>query len=224
MLTRDFLISADCHSALGVIEDRLYWTEEQRAASLAATLAQRPAGEALWVFGYGSLMWNPAIEYAERATATLEGWHRAFCLHLTAGRGTPRKPGRMLALSQGGETQGVAYRLDEQTMSHELCLLWRREMITGCYIPSWCALTLEDGRQVHGLAFVMDSRHALYKADSSLDVVAPLIASAGGPLGSNADYLYSLEKELRSLGLDDPNLHGFSQRVRELQQLNCVEK
>lgn len=69
---------------------------------------------------------------------TLVGWHRAFCLRLTAGRGTAHQPGRMLALKEGGRTTGVAYRLPEETLEQELTLLWKREMITGCYLPTWC--------------------------------------------------------------------------------------
>src|SRR5262245_54702023 len=49
-------------------------------ASLDETLAARPANAPVWLFGYGSLMWNPAFCYAERRSGTLRGWHRRFCL------------------------------------------------------------------------------------------------------------------------------------------------
>lgn len=92
MLTRDFLMNADCKTAFGAIEESLLWSAEQRAASLAATLACRPDNGSVWIFGYGSLMWNPALEYSESCTGTLPGWHRAFCLRLTAGRGSAHQP------------------------------------------------------------------------------------------------------------------------------------
>lgn len=136
MITRDFLMNADCKTAFGAIEESLLWSAEQRAASLAATLACRPDEGPVWIFGYGSLMWNPALEFTESCTGTLVGWHRAFCLRLTAGRGTAHQPGRMLALKEGGRTTGVAYRLPEETLEQELTLLWKREMITGCYLPA----------------------------------------------------------------------------------------
>ena len=97
VITRDFLMNADCKTAFGAIEESLLWSAEQRAASLAATLACRPDEGPVWIFGYGSLMWNPALEFTESCTGTLVGWHRAFCLRLTAGRGTAHQPGRMLA-------------------------------------------------------------------------------------------------------------------------------
>ncbi len=103
MLTRDFLMNADCKTAFGAIEESLLWSAEQRAASLAATLACRPDDGSVWIFGYGSLIWNPAFNYRESCTGTLPGWHRAFCLRLTAGRGSACQPGRMLALKGAAE-------------------------------------------------------------------------------------------------------------------------
>ncbi len=216
MITRDFLANADCSTAFGDIESSLLWSSEQRAASLAATLACRPDGP-VWIFGYGSLMWNPALEYEESATGSLEGWHRAFCLRLTAGRGTTSQPGRMLALKEGGRTTGVAFRLPEATLEQELTLLWKREMITGCYLPRWCPLQLDDGRIVNALVFIMDPRHPLYESDTRARAIAPLIAAAHGPLGSNAQYLFSLEQTLGKLGMHDSNLDELLREVRAIQ-------
>jgi len=216
VLTRDFLLKADCKTAFGAIEESLLWSPEQRAASLAATLACRPDDGPVWIFGYGSLMWNPALDYSESCTGTLVGWHRAFCLRLTAGRGSACQPGRMLALKEGGRTTGVAYRLRDCALEEELSLLWKREMITGCYLPTWCRLALDDGRTVNALVFIMDPRHPLYESDTSVQVVAPLIASASGPLGTNAQYLFSLEQELTKLGMQDECLWDLVGSVRHL--------
>ena len=220
MLTRDFLMKADCKTAFGAIEESLLWSAEQRAASLAATLACRPDDSPVWIFGYGSLMWNPALEFVESATGTLPGWHRAFCLRLTAGRGSACQPGRMLALKEGGRTTGVAYRLPDTTLEDELTLLWKREMITGCYMPSWCKLDLDDGRTVNALVFIMDPRHPLYEADTRTQVIAPLIAAASGPLGTNAQYLFSLDQELTRLGMQDDCLSELVVKVKALLEGN----
>ena len=87
MITRDFLMNADCKTAFGAIEESLLWSAEQRAASLAATLACRPDEGPVWIFGYGSLMWNPALEFTESCPGTLVGWHRATARR-DAGAGT----------------------------------------------------------------------------------------------------------------------------------------
>ncbi|OWS73756.1 gamma-glutamylcyclotransferase [Pantoea sp. VS1] len=218
VLTREFLLKADCKTSFGDIDEALLWSCEKRAASLCATLACRPDQSPVWIFGYGSLMWNPVFEAEEVATGRLEGWHRAFCLRLTAGRGTVAAPGRMLALKEGGSTSGLAFRLPEARLHEELELLWKREMITGCYLPTWCELTLEDGRTVTALVFIMDPRHPLYEADSCRSTIAPLIAQASGPLGSNAQYLFSLEQELGKRGMQEEALTRLAAEVRALQQ------
>lgn len=214
MLTRDFLMKADCKTAFGAIEESLLWSPEQRSASLAATLACRPDQSPVWLFGYGSLMWNPAFEFEESAPGMLVGWHRAFCLRLTAGRGTACRPGRMLALKEGGRTTGLAYRLPEAGLEDELTLVWKREMITGCYMPTWCKLGLDDGRMVNALVFIMDPRHPLYEADTRAETIAPLIASASGPLGTNAQYLFSLEQEMKKHGMKDDCMSELANQVR----------
>ncbi len=121
VITRDFLMNADCKTAFGAIEESLLWSASNGRLRWRRRWLPPDEGP-VWIFGYGSLMWNPALEFTESCTGTLVGWHRAFCLRLTAGRGTAHQPGRMLALKEGGRTTGVAYRLPE-TLEQELTLL-----------------------------------------------------------------------------------------------------
>ncbi len=218
MLTRDFLQKADCKTAFGIIDEALLLTPEQRHASLQCTLSRRPDNSPVWIFGYGSLMWNPIFEADKVSPATLTGWHRAFCLRLTAGRGTAAQPGRMLALKEGGQTTGLAFRLPEDQLYDELALLWKREMVTGCYIPTWTELTLEEDQKVTALAFVMDPQHPFFEADTRSQVIAPLIACASGPLGTNAQYLFALEQELNNYGMHDECMVELVNHVRQLLQ------
>lgn len=115
---------------------------------------------------------------------------------------------------EGGRTTGVAYRLPEETLEQELTLLWKREMITGCYLPTWCQLDLDDGRTVNAIVFIMDPRHPEYESDTRAQVIAPLIAAASGPLGTNAQYLFSLEQELIKLGMQDDGLNELLVSVK----------
>jgi len=220
MLTRDFLRNADCKTAFGSIDESMLLTSEQRSASLDCTLAKRPDNSPVWIFGYGSLMWNPVFESVESCPATLHGFHRAFCLRLTAGRGTQDQPGRMLALKEGGKTTGLAFCLPEEKLREDLELLWKREMLTGCYCPTWCELDLTDGRKVTALVFIMNPQHPLFEADTSYQVIAPLIAKASGPLGTNAQYLFALEKELNSYGMSDDCMSELVNQVRILLGLS----
>lgn len=193
-------------------------TPEQRAASLDCTLSRRPDHSPVWIFGYGSLMWNPVFESEEVRPATLQGWHRAFCMRLTAGRGTLHQPGRMLALKAGGHTTGLAFRLPESKLREELELLWKREMVTDCYVPTWCELQLDGGEKVTALVFVMNPQHPLFEEDTSYQVIAPLIAS--GPLGTNAQYLFALDNELKHHGMQDDCIGDLVRCVQQWLQQN----
>lgn len=87
-------------------------------------------------------------------------------------------------------------------------------MITGCYLPTWCQLDLDDGRTVNAIVFIMDPRHPEYESDTRAQVIAPLIAAASGPLGTNAQYLFSLEQELIKLGMQDDGLNDLLVSVK----------
>ena len=119
------------------------WSTERIERSLAETIKSKPAQTRdIWIFAYGSLMWNPLVHFDDRQVATLHGWHRSFCLHMHIGRGSPEMPGRMLALEAGGHTHAVALKLASPTMAEELRLVWIREMVLGSYRPLWVPITL----------------------------------------------------------------------------------
>ncbi len=82
-------------------------TDAEFDAMVKAVLAEYSPDE-LWVFAYGSLIWNPEFKFVESRRATAHGWHRSFCLKLTRWRGTRELPALMLALDGGGTCKGVA--------------------------------------------------------------------------------------------------------------------
>jgi len=187
-------------------------------ASLDETFAARPTDAPVWLFGYGSLMWNPAFSYAERRIGTLRGWHRRFCLWLRLGRGTPERPGLMLALDRGGTTRGIAFRLAQGEERAELLLVWRREMFTGAYHARWVTLTTDEG-PVHAIALVVNREHDQYVAGLDEDEVVKHIATAHGPLGSSAEYLFETLAHLEQLGLRDRCLERVRQSL--VERLRC---
>ena len=194
-------------------------TEAERAESLRQTLAARPAGEPVWLFGYGSLIWNPAIHYAERRTATIRGWHRAFCLATRAGRGTPDKPGLVLGLDEGGECTGIAFRLEDAVVETELALLWRREMLAGSYVPRWLPVEDVAGRRFGcAIAFTVNTKTEQYTGDLAQQAVVDRLATASGELGSAADYLFRTCAGLREQGIPDPELDQLAQVVADAQE------
>ncbi len=174
-------------------------------ASLTETLDARPTPDPIWVFGYGSLMWNPAFAFAERRSATLRGWHRRFCLWMRLGRGTAEKPGLTLALDRGGMTRGVAFRLPEEEERSELLLVWRREMFSGAYLARWVTLATPEG-PAQAVTFVANRDNDTYAQDLEHQRAVECIAAATGPLGTCAEYLFETVAHLEELGAKDRGL------------------
>jgi cation transport protein ChaC len=179
-------------------------TAEERAASLNATLAQAPAGTLdgdVWVFGYGSLVWNPAFEYAEKRRGRIYGYHRAYCIWTHMGRGTPDNPGLMLALDRGGSCCGAAFH---------------------SYVPAWVTVHTDTG-PANGLTFTIDRNHERYVGRLPPDIAANHLATAAGYLGTSAEYLENTVAHLEELGIRDANLLDLHRRVTALQRKGPVE-
>jgi len=180
-------------------------SDEEREASIADVLAEHTHGEDVWVFGYGSLVWNPLFHYVECRVATLRGYHRRFCLWSVVGRGTPDQPGLVLGLDRGGCCRGVAFRLAAATAPRELRLLWCREMVTGAYAPRWLRAH-HDAGEFQALAFVVNRTHEGYAGRLPFDTVVRTIAAASGLIGSSADYLRHTCEGLARHGIRDDHL------------------
>ncbi len=215
LLTRELLQSGavDAMVARAAPGIRLM-TPEERAASLRATLDARPPGD-VWLFAYGSLIWNPTIEAAERRPARIVGWHRAFCLSVKAGRGTVENPGLVLGLDEGGECHGVAFRIADDLVEAELAVLWQREMLSGAYVPRWLDVLGVDGdRFGSAIAFTIDRAGQNYAGGLGVDEVVRRLATATGMLGSSAEYLFQTCEGLRAHGMPDEALDSLAESVR----------
>jgi glutathione-specific gamma-glutamylcyclotransferase len=180
--------------------------------SLTTTLAAKPKGAGWWVFAYGSLLWNPIFPVAEMRPGTLSGLHRRFCLWSLASRGTRDFPGLVLGLDNGGACRGVAMRLPSMLALDELHLLWRREMVTGSYRPSWVKVRT-DGREIIALAFVVRRDHHQYARGLSLDQQVAVLGRACGAFGSSLDYLERTRVALVAHGIIDPYLEHLAEQI-----------
>ena len=228
MVTRHGLSSGAFLSSLTGLPAHLRWSTAAIEASMHDTLAQAAcaqsadaadtAGGDVWLFAYGSLIWNPQLRHGAQRVATLSGWHRRFCQKLLAGRGSPQLPGRMLALCPGGETRGLIYRIAAADLRNELRLVWIREMAMGAYEPIWVDVSLDDGTQVKALAFVANSAHPHFDDNGDLPSVAAAIARARGDWGSNAEYLWRLQSSLLAHAIDDAYIQRLADAVSHVQQ------
>ncbi|MDO5643809.1 MAG: gamma-glutamylcyclotransferase [Paracoccus sp. (in: a-proteobacteria)] len=171
-----------------------------------------------WLFAYGSLMWDPGFDVAERVIATVEGFHRSFCLRSIEYRGTMEFPGLVLGLdeTEGASCKGVALRVSDAIWPRVLAEVRARELLTDAYREEILPLLLADGREVSAIAYVMRRDHWQYAGGLCIEEQARIIAWAEGGRGPNRDYLYNTTAHLDALGLSDPELAALAAEVRHL--------
>lgn len=172
----------------------------------------------MWVFGYGSLLWNPGFDVAEQVIATLPGYARSFCMRSIHHRGTEENPGLVLALDAdpAHACEGVALAVKEGSEGDTLTYLRERELISSAYLERELEVDLKDGRRVIAVAYVINPGHVQYCGGLPLEEQAQIIAQAVGGMGPNTEYLYNTTRHLTEIGLHDPDLEWLSQRVRSL--------
>jgi cation transport protein ChaC len=200
--------------ALG--ESRLL-TDDELRASLDCTLRDWDRCSDLWLFGYGSLIWNPGMPTLEATRSKVHGYHRGLYLWSRVNRGTPEQPGLVLALDRGGSCVGIAFRLAAEGAMPHLEALWRREMAMGSYRPAWLPCNLADGRRVDALAFVMRRDVPSYTGKLTDDIVQAVFGCASGRYGTTIDYVSRTVTALRESGMPDRALEALLARCREAQ-------
>ena len=209
-LTRARLLSGElAENIRQAMPDVHVLSDEERAASLADMLAAHPdPGDGVWVFAYGSLIWNPAIHIAERRAVHTPEWRRSYCLSVKMGRGTPENPGLMLGLAPGGGCTGVGLKIAEDLVAQELDILWRREMVASGYIPRWVPIhDPENGNAIgHAIAFTINPAGPSYCGDIDEAEMIYRLATARGQLGSSREYLFNTHDGLQLVGITDPFL------------------
>ncbi len=172
----------------------------------------------LWVFGYGSLLWNPGFAVAEQRHAQLADYARSFCMRSIHHRGTETDPGLVLALDAhpGAVCDGVAFRAEPGTEDGTLAYLRERELISSAYLERVLTLDLEGGERIEAVAYVIDPDHVQYCGNLPLEEQAQIIARAHGGRGPNTEYLFNTAAHLDELGIPDPELHWLVERVKAL--------
>ncbi|KIC35574.1 gamma-glutamylcyclotransferase [Leisingera sp. ANG-M7] len=172
----------------------------------------------MWVFGYGSLLWNPGFPVARREVAVLHGYARSFCMSSIHHRGSEEKPGLVLALDavQDAHCKGIALAVETGNEEQTLAELRERELISSAYLERDLKVELADGALVTAVTYVIDPHHVQYCGGLSLEDQAQIIAHAVGGRGPNTEYLYNTAEHLAEIGLHDSDLDWLASRVREI--------
>jgi glutathione-specific gamma-glutamylcyclotransferase len=184
--------------------------------AMASALLSEYSPKTLWVFAYGSLIWNPAFDVEQTEPAVAQNWHRSFCLTLTRWRGTREMPALMLALAEGGSCQGLAYALPKQDHKSQIVRLLEREIDANppTNIARWIDVTTAQG-PLKALTFVADPKGPAYAGHHSVQQVAWILARAAGHWGSCAQYLYNTFTMLEAQGIHDPYIWEIQELVAQ---------
>ena len=193
----------------------VYPTQAEYDLIVREILAGAPSTGDIWLFGYGSLIWNPACAFVEERIGSATGWHRSFCLGwTTVFRASIARPGLMMALDRGGACKGVVYRLTPGAVEENLGKLVQREMFgqPSPVVPRWVNIRTGAG-PLRAVAFVIDRKSGLYVGGLAIDEIADALATAVGERGSMADYLHSTVKHLEERGIHDRHLWRLQELV-----------
>ena len=136
---------------------------------------------AFWVFGYGSLLWNPGFTPVAQVKARLADYHRSFCMLSIHHRGTEENPGLVLALDKqaGAQCTGVAFQVSDREADRVLEELRARELVSSAYYEETVSLQTDAGEEISALTYIVDPAHRQY-CQFSLEQQARMIADATG--------------------------------------------
>lgn len=193
-----------------------YLTDADRDASIANILADWNETDPIWVFAYGSLIWRPEFDYDDKACGVVYGFHRSLCLYSTLYRGTPEYPGLVLGLEPGGCCRGVAFRIAPEDVVNQLRMLWRREMMTGSYIPRWIDVRTtakNSPKRVRAITFVIDRGALGYAGELDREALVTIVRTARGQRGTCAEYVLATVNCLEDHGIHDRHLAELAHDV-----------
>jgi cation transport regulator ChaC len=168
----------------------------------------------IWIFGYGSLIWRPDFEFAERRTGFVRDWVRRFWQASTDHRGVPSQPGRVVTLVRepGARCFGTAYRLCEEDQEAVLERLDHRER--GGFIRERLPVHLggasvSASHSISALVYVATESNPNYLGPAPLEAIARQVLASQGPSGPNLEYVLELADALRSMGAEDDHVFAL---------------
>ncbi|WP_026783845.1 gamma-glutamylcyclotransferase [Pleomorphomonas koreensis] len=173
----------------------------------------------IWVFGYGSLMWNPGFPHVRAVPARMHGVRRALCIRSTHYRGTPERPGLVFGLDRGGSCHGVAFEVAEPDREAVVAYLRAREQISMVYHEVVRPARLAGGETVGALVYVANQGHPQYAGGLGFEEMLDIVLASAGEMGPNADYVTATLKRLEDMGIRDRALERLVDALRTRERL-----
>jgi glutathione-specific gamma-glutamylcyclotransferase len=168
-------------------------------------VAEESQKKTVWVFGYGSLMWDnweTAHGCLRNVVAVLPGFRRTFNKASVDRWGSRDKPCPTLNLAAepSASCKGVAFEFPEEKRGEVLDYLTQRE--AGFDLnEKGIRLKNEDGDSVMAVVPIYAGENLL--SEKSLSEVVAMVGPAKGGQGFCIDYVKSVAKKLSDLGIHD---------------------
>jgi len=169
----------------------------------------------MWIFGYGSLMWDgweAAHGCTRRELADLVGYCRVFNKVSIKNWGTRDAPCPTLNLSKSMASvcRGIAFEFPENNNKAVLTELIEREG-RGFELLEMSVL-LQGTTKVSAVVPVYEGNNII--SGKKIVEVASLVAKAIGTKGSCSEYIKNIAEKLAELNIDDPLVTEFCVAVK----------
>ncbi|MCA0031296.1 gamma-glutamylcyclotransferase [Mesorhizobium sp. B263B2A] len=170
----------------------------------------------MWIFGYGSLMWDgweATFDCKCRERAVLTGYARSFTKASIKNWGTKFTPGPTLRViaDAKSECHGVAFEFDESRRQDVLAYLRKRE---GGFSEVSIDVALPSGERVPATTFVYAGTNIILgKTDED---IARMVLRARGTDGAALDYVLDCKTNLKSVGIADAAVDKLWDAVRRV--------
>lgn len=171
--------------------------------------------DSFWVFGYGSLIWNPGFSFLSAQLGLLRGAHRSLSIISHHHRGTRERPGLVFGLTRGGSCRGMVFEVGQAAWPEARAYLDARELVTAVYRDVWRPVTLADGRRVSALTYVVDEQHEQFAGQLSVEQQLAMIRAGVGISGRNIDYVLNTAHHLGQLGIHDRALMALARQLAD---------
>jgi len=174
----------------------------------------------LWIFGYGSLIWNPGFEHSKALIGQIKGYSRKFYQGSDVHRGRPDRMGRVVTLIEDGEgsTWGQAFLPKDHQIA--LSYLGQRESSIGGYETALTYFYPRDPKEKPFLilVYIAMPSNALFLGADPIPKIAHDIAHSEGECGHNVEYLSKLIAFMRVElpHIVDDHLFSIEKEVRDL--------
>ncbi|KAL8459508.1 hypothetical protein ACS0TY_036846 [Phlomoides rotata] len=179
---------------------------------------------AMWVFGYGSIIWKAGFHYDERVVGFIKDYRRVFYQGSTDHRGTMEFPGRTVTLepAKGEVCWGAAYKIihkQDQLNALEHLEVREKQYDQKAYVDFFTDPTGSEPLVSDVMVYIGSADKKVnqnYLGPASLEEIALQIVKAKGPSGPNREYLFKLENSLSQIGCEDKHITDLANEVRRI--------